>query len=420
MSTISNEPGSVWRLPAMWLLLAYALSGFTGFFVTISALPAWLASQGTPESLTGLVTTALLVVTVVTQAMVPRLERSLGLATTLGAGALALGAPALLLLVDDGFGWVLAISAVRGIGFGILTVLGAMLAARIVPPARRGEAIGIFGLAAALPNLFAVAGGVALVTAERFGIVAVLGAAPLLGLLVVRHLARAADPEAGGDADRRGDGPGDRDGERLARRAARIAALGPAAVLMVVTLTSGGFMTYLPIARPEGALASVGLLLWGTTAALGRWRSGVLADRFGLERLLPAASGLNVVGIGTVALGLQLEGLAGWTVTLAGSTLLGAGYGAVQSLTLVAAFEQARHRQPATVSAVWNIGFDAGLALGSGAVGLLTAVVSIPGALALSGLLILASIPLAIRVSLPVAQNSAPTRSPKVSSRGNE
>lgn len=396
-----NEPGSLWRLPAMWLLVAYAVFGFTGFFVTISALPAWLSSHGTDESLAGLVTTALLVATVITQLMVPRLLRLLGLASTLAAGAVALGAPSLLFLVHDGYAWVLAISAARGVGFGILTVLGSMLAARIVAPDRRGEAIGIFGLAIALTNLFAVPGGVALVTAGHFGIMALLGAAPVLGVLTARHLARAAGPDEG----ERLEAQGDCNAERLARRNARIAALGPAIVLMVVTLTSGGFMTYLPIARPDGALASVGLLLWGTAGALTRWRSGVLADSVGLKRLLPASSAASIVGIVTVATGLLLEGAAGYAVILAGSAVLGAGYGAIQSLTLVAAFEQARQRQPATVSAVWNIGFDTGLALGSGLVGALTVILSIPGALALTGLFILASLPLAVRVSLPVARD---------------
>jgi hypothetical protein len=113
---------------------------------------------------------------------------------------------------------------------------------------------------------------------------------------------------------------------------------------MFVTLTSGGFMTYLPIARPDGALASVGLLAWGATGGLIRWRAGLLADEFGLNLLLPASSVLNVIGIGIVATGLLLDGLPSWTMILIGSAVLGAGYGAIQSLTLVAAFQQARHQ----------------------------------------------------------------------------
>lgn len=425
--------GSLWRLPAMRLLAAYTFFGFTGFFATMSALPAWIAQRGTADSLAGFVTTTLLVATVSTQTLVPRLTNRLGMTTTLALGVIALGAPSLLLLVDGGYLWVLAICAARGIGFGILTVLGSMLTARIVPPARRGEAVGIYGLAIALPNLLAVAGGVALVSAGHFAIVAVLGAAPLLGLVTVRALARASDPETGrpggydgandtrragaegrtsaaGSADRRGAPAGaaaGRDDARIAarrsRRTARNAALGSALVLMVVTLTSGGFMTYLPIARPDGALATLALLVWGATGALARWRVGLLADRSGLRMLLPTTSALSVIGIAVVATGLVLGGSASWVVILLGSAVLGIGFGSTQNLTLVAAFIRARQRETATVSSAWNVGFDTGTAIGSGLVGVLITVVSIPSALALTSLLIVASLPLAVRNGRPPA-----------------
>ena len=57
--------------------------------------------------------------------------------------------------MDDGLAWLLWISAVRGIGFAVLTVLGSVLAGRIVPPERRGEAVGLYGLSVSVPNLVA-------------------------------------------------------------------------------------------------------------------------------------------------------------------------------------------------------------------------------------------------------------------------
>lgn len=400
---------SLWHLPAVRLLALYTLFGFTGFFATISALPAWIADQGTSDSLAGFVTTTLLVATVSTQSMVPRMVARFGMTATLAIGLTALGAPSLLFLIDGGYWWVLLICALRGIGFGSMTVLGAMLTAKVVPVTRRGEAIGIYGLAIAVPNLLAVPGGVALVSSGHFWIVALLGAAPLLGLPAVRALARSAaahdDPSVSAESPAPGaDGPSaDAQGGRLSRRAARKAALGPAFVLMVVTLTSGGFMTYLPIIRPDGALATIALLVWGACGATTRWRIGLLADRTGLRALLPGSSVLSIVGIGVVAGGLLLTGGASWVVILLGSAILGVGFGGTQNLTLVAAFARARQRETATVSSVWNIGFDTGTALGSGLVGLLILVVTIPSALALTSLLIVASMPMAIRAARPVA-----------------
>lgn len=397
---------SLWHLPAMRLLAIYTITGFTGFFATMSALPAWIAAQGTSDSLAGFVTTTLLAATVSTQSVVPRMVARLGMTTTLAIGLGALGAPSLLFLVDGGYWWVLAICALRGVGFGSMTVLGAMLTARIVPPARRGEAIGIYGLAIAVPNLLVVPGGVALVSAGHFWVVALLGAVPLLGLPVVRSLAKAAAGHDEPVAVAGDDGPEatpDRTARAAARGAARRAALGPAFVLMVVTLTSGGFMTFLPIIRPDGALATLALLVWGAFGAFTRWRIGPVADRTGLRALLPGSSLLSIAGICIVAGGLLSDGAASWAVILVGSAVLGIGYGGTQNLTLVAAFIRAKQKETATVSSVWNIGFDTGTALGSGLVGLLILVVTIPSALALTSLLIVASMPLAIRAARPPA-----------------
>jgi predicted MFS family arabinose efflux permease len=432
----------------MLLLAGYTLGGFTGFFVTMSALPAWLAGRGTPEALAGLVTTVLLVATVGTQLLVPRLVQRAGLATALSAGLIALGAPSLLLLVDGGLGWVLGICAVRGVGFGILTVLGAAMTARLVPVARRGEALGIYGLAIAVPNLLAVPGGVALVVGGHFAPVAIIGAAPLLSLVAVPALARSVrDGGSSSDVRRAYTAPADDSASavgtapnndtmpnddtaphdntvqnhdtmpngdavstdetaraeqgRRSRRAAGLAAIGPSLVLLVVTLAGGGFLTYLPIARPDGALATVSLLVWGVAGALTRWRVGVLADRSGLTRLLPGSSATAMVGVGVVAAGLLLPGASGWAVTVLGAALLGIGYGGAQNLTLVAAFARARQRETATVSSVWNVGFDAGTALGAALVGGLTTIMSVPGALAVTGVLVALSIPLAMRSSRP-------------------
>ena len=49
-----------------------------------------------------------------------------------------------------------ALSAVRGMGFGVLTVCGSSAVAQLVEPERRGAGIGAYGLAVAVPNVFAL------------------------------------------------------------------------------------------------------------------------------------------------------------------------------------------------------------------------------------------------------------------------
>ena len=142
----------------------------------------------------------------------------------------------------------------------------------------------------------------------------------------------------------------------------------PSLLLLVVTLAGSGLVTFLPIERPLGLLAPVALLLFGATSALSRWRAGLLADRVGTGRLLPVAAVVTALGAGRG--GRRAGAGPGW-VRPAAAALGGAGYGAVQNLTLVAAFARVRPgRHPDRQRRVEPC-FDGGTAVGAVAVGAL-------------------------------------------------
>jgi MFS family permease len=368
---------SLWRLPAVRALAGATVLGFTSFSLTLASLPAHAVAGGAAADTAGVVTAAFLVVTVAGQSVVPALTARYGPGPVLAAGLVALGAPSPLYAADDGLIWLSAVSAVRGVGFAVLTVLGATLAAAVAPAARRGEAIGVYGLAIAVPNLVAVPAGVALVLDGHVAWLAWLAASPVLALPLVPAVVRGAhaDPPAG----------------RSSSRAAVRAALAPSAVLLVVTLAGGGLVTFLPIERPDGVLATATLLVFGITAALGRWRAGVLADRTGTRLLLPLALLGSAAGLAAVALGLGAG--AGWV--LAGAAVFGAGYGAVQNLTLVTAFARAGEGGATAASAMWNASFDAGTAVGALVLGLVAAGVGLPWTYVLVAAALLLTLPLA-------------------------
>jgi predicted MFS family arabinose efflux permease len=162
-------------------------------------------------------------------------------------------------------------------------------------------------------------------------------------------------------------------------------------VLLVVTLAGGGLVTFLPIERPDGVLATAALLVFGITGALTRWWAGVLADRTGTRLLLPLALLVSAVGLAAVALGLDAG--TGWV--LAGAAVFGAGYGMVQNLTLLAAFARAGEGGATAASATWNASFDAGTAVGALALGLIAAAVGLPWTYALVAGVLLLALPLA-------------------------
>ncbi len=376
---------SLLRQPAMQALLAVTALGFASYCLTLASLPTYAVGGGAAEATAGVVTAVFLLVTVAAQLAVPGLTARFGTGPVLAVGLVAIGLPSPLYALGDGLVWLSSLSAVRGVGFGIITVLGALLAAAVAPPERRGESIGLYGLAIAVPNLVAVPAGVALVLAGHEGWLAWLAASPLLGLLFLPALLRTAAPVApspGGGAGRR----------------AVAASLAPSAVLLVVTLAGGGVVTFLPIERPDGSLATVVLLVMGVTTALARWRVGVLADRLGSRVLMPA--GLAVGALGMALLGAGLDWGDGWLV--AAAALFGICYGSVQNLTLLTAFARAGAGGATTASAMWNASFDAGTAAGALALGWVAGGLGLSWTYVVVAALLAATLPLAVQAARPL------------------
>lgn len=356
------------RIPGMPALVAMSVLGFTSFFLTLSSLPVYAVDQGVPEALAGLVTTVMLVATVACQLLVPAAVRRIGQPATLALGLIALGAPTPLLLVSGELWWLLSVSAVRGLGFAILTVLTPLVATQLAPPGSHGRAIGLYGLAVAVPNVAAVPLAVALTVAGHFPVVAVLGAVPVLAVPLVGRFPPPPPPGA-----RRVGG----------HRLPVLSLAGVLALLLALTLAGGGIFAILPVQMSgSGAAVTWALALLGVTAAIARWRAGGLADRAGAARLLPAAAVIGVAGLAMLAGGAAGAGAGSGVLVALGAAVFGVAYGAVQNLTLLLSFELAGPDRRAGASAAWNATYDAGTAVGALLIGAVAAGSSLPVAMA--------------------------------------
>ena len=345
----------LWRLPGMPGLLVVTLAGFSSYAVEVTTAPLWAAHGGAGADQAGLVTGLLMLATVAAQLTVPWQTRRLGLHGAMTIGLACLGGGSLLYLASDALVPVLAVSALRGIGFATLTVGCATALAQIAPAGRLGEAAGIYGLVVALPNVLGLPAGVWIAEHLGFPVVFAIGAAPLLAI-------PAALASLGGLG-------GDRSAPAGYDRALVRLIAGPCLTLFVVTVAGGTLMTFLPLTGGLGAAVPLALLAFGLTGALGRWRAGVVVDRLGPDRLTVPFLAPVVVGMLCVAAAATWSGLA-WLAVL-GGLVAGLGYGGIQNSTLVAAMTRApRHRQPAA-SALWNSGFDLGTGVGGAAAGAL-------------------------------------------------
>ncbi|HEV7472378.1 MAG TPA: MFS transporter [Pseudonocardia sp.] len=377
------------RSPAFRLVLAATVLGFGGYALLLPVVPLWVARGGSGEFGAGVTTGVLMAATVATQLAVPALLRRFGHRPVLAAGLLLLGAPTPLLLLSPDLPPVLALSAVRGVGFGLLTVAGSAVVAELVPPAEHGRASARYGYAVGIPQLALLPAGVAVVDLLGFdGVFLAAGIAPLAGLVCVAFLrtgaARPAEPHRTA-AEAEPDGT-------FRRRA-----VAPVLAMLACSTAQGGIVTFLPLVAP-GSLVAVPLALFGTALGglLGRGLAGEIVDRRGeAGRLLPVGAAIAAAGmVGEVV----AAGGDSPVLLVVGAALVGIGFGLVQNDALVALFAAGGAGRYGTASAVWNIAYDAGTGVGATGLGAVAEPLGFRAAFALAAAVLFLAVPFTSRV----------------------
>jgi MFS family permease len=368
----AHGPRLVGRPLALTFVAEFA--SLTSFLLLVSVMPMLAAAAGAGSAAAGLITGALLGGTVIAEAAAAFAIRRLGYRVVLAAGALLLGAPTLALLPSQPLAIMVAVSLVRGLGFGLCGVAAGALTALLLPPERRGEGLGLLGIVSGVPAIVALPAGVWLAGHHQatavVAVAAIAGLAPLAGLRWLPGGRPGAQP---------GDGPvaGGRGVLRLAL------------VFAGCTVAAGVVDSFLPLARevPSGT-ASAALLVQAITATISRWQAGRHGDRYGHTRLLIPAVVASAAGLAV------MSWLASPAAVLAGMALFGAGFGVVENSTFALLIERLPE---AKASALWNLAYDAGYGAGPVMFGLFSAHAGYPAGFALTGVLVLAAVPAAVR-----------------------
>ena len=351
-ATLVRTPG----IPAAFVLVLLA---FGGFSLLLPVVPLAVVRGGGSELVAGATTGVFMTVTVLVQLLTPRLTGVIGYRWTLAVGSALLGLPSGILAMFDGPFAVLAVSGVRGAGFGMMTVAGSALVAELAPAGMLGRATSLVGLAVGLSEAVFLPVGLWLlevfglatvaVSATAFGVVGLFAAARLPD--VHPAPARASDPSA------------------LSRRAVLVLLAGPFLVMVAVSLPYGAAASFLSpaldsIVSGSGAVvAGVGLGLLGAGVIVGRTFAGLISDRRGPGALV--WPGLGVAALGMLGIAGLLRASADPWWFIAPAVVFGLGFGAVQNEALVGSFERMPRSRLGTASASWNISFDAGTGLGS-------------------------------------------------------
>ena len=166
------------------------------------------------------------------------------------------------------------------------------------------------------------------------------------------------------------------------------ALLRPAIVFASSAMAGGVVVTFLPLALngPTLGLAELALLVQSMAMTASRWWAGGHGDRHGAGSLLLPSLVASALGI--LALVLTSTPVA----VLGGMLVFGLGFGIAQNASLALMFGRVPSTDYGTVSAVWNLAYDAGLGLGAVVFGVLAAWTGYPLAFALTAAVMFAAV----------------------------
>jgi predicted MFS family arabinose efflux permease len=366
--------------PGLVRVFGCEFGALTSFYLLLSVVPLYAASRGVASNAAGLATGALMLSTVAAELATPRLVSRFGYRVVLAAALLLMGAPALALSGAASAAAIVAVCVVRGLGFGIVVVVGGALVATFVPPERRGEGLGIYGVVSGVPAVVALPLGLWLVGYVGYLPVFVAGAvAALAGLAVVPGLpgrAPGVQPQVG---------------VLVAMRTPAL--LRPSIVFAATTVAAGVVVTFLPVATHHAStdLAAVALLAHAVAATGSRWWAGRYGDVHGSRRLL--LPGLLASAGGVLALVLLAHPVA----VVVAMVVFGAGFGVTQNASLALMFERVPEGGYGAASALWSLAYDGGLGLGAAGFGVVAMWTGYPAAFAVTAAVMLTTLAPACR-----------------------
>lgn len=364
---ITAAPPLVTR--ALLLRFVSIVGSTIGFYLPLSVVPMF-AEEASAAGGAGLATVALLLSTVAFELVTPRLIALVGYRWSLALGLTLLGLPTIVLTVSDSTWVIVAVSAVRGVGFAICMVAGGAVTATLIPAARRGEGLALVGVVGGVPGLIALPAGVW--AAAQWGyppVFVVTTVATLLALLSVPGLpGRVA---SGGPVESAHGVVAGLRNPLLTR---------PATVFAAAAIGVGVLVTFLPLAMIDQPVwvAAAALLAQSAAATVARLVAGRLGDRHGPARFLTPGLILAAAGMAAFALGGPPA------VVIGGALAFGLGFGALQNATLTLMFARGPAGSEGAVSAIWNAAYDLGMAAGALGAGLVVASAGYPATFVLT------------------------------------
>ncbi|MFC4099873.1 MFS transporter [Paenibacillus xanthanilyticus] len=379
----------LWTGPFVTLTIGM-LALFTGFYFLLPTLPLFIQDLGGSQTQVGLVSGVFTLTAVLFRPLVGGLLDRYGRRPFIIWGLLLF---AVAMYAYDWIGGIAALLALRflhGLSWAMSTTAVGTAITDIIPPARRGEGMGWYGMAMTIAMAIGPMAGLWLIETGSFRAVVLVATGLSILALALAFIAKT---------------PFERSAGRQPMKLFEKSLLPITISILFLAVAYGGITTFLSLfAVSIGVNAGLFFLVYAITLTLIRPMAGKLSDRYGeVGVIIPSL----VVTIAALIVLSLASGVAG-VVTAA--ILYGIGFGSAQPALQACALRMARPDQKGVANASFFTAFDLGIGLGSIALGAVSQFAGYPALFvvcAASAALSLVIFVVAVRTKLPRSRQAA-------------
>jgi len=345
------------------LVFFASLLVFTAFYILLPTLPVFLTQElKIDEGQTGLIlavyTLAALLIRPFTGYLIDRYGRKLFYITSLLLFAIIFtGYP-----LAGAFVFILSVRFAHGLVWGVATTTGSTLIVDIIPAERRGEGIGLYGLAMTIPMAMGPFTGIQLTHDNNYTLMFLCaGTLAFAGFLLTLFIKYPAVPLAG----------------KIAfsfRNLLESTALPVTFNLLLINIGYGGLVSFVSLYALKTGIGNTGVffIVFASGIALARIYMGKIFDRHGPKIL--SVSGILLLAIGHVLLGLLIN-ITGFMIA---GFLLGLGSGVVFPTFQTMVNNLVPPQRRGAANSTLFSGLDLGIGLGMLITGFLAHAIGLP------------------------------------------
>ena len=343
-----------------WLVLGAGFLFFFCFHLLLTTLPLYIQDLGATEAQIGFIMGLFAVASILARIVVGRVVDGWGRKPALLIGAGIFASAPLMYLAARSLWAILGVRVFHGLGMAFFITAYLALVTDMAPQSRRGEAIGLAGMASSLALLSAPATGMHLLQETGFrGIFVVSSGFGMLSLVTIslirdRFRARLEDSPS----------------LSLKAVVAKRAIVFPSLLIIVMATGFGATITFLPLLTVRRSVSGIGYFFtaYAISNLLGQPLAGRMSDTLGRRRVI-------LPGFLLISISLFIIGRIHSSVVLLGAAVIyGLAMGLARPSLDATLADAAPSEARGTVMGFGSGCFDLGMGLGSLGLGFVAAV----------------------------------------------